>query len=407
MKPLFISDTHYDFKREIKVKSSFRKGKLVKAYTRTGKDKKSNLLRNSAIVAAAGLGLSVGSYALLRGRYRAGIKESATVANELAKKIKPSNLSTAELNRPNINYAVGGLWYDPGTRNSTQLASFVNKRIKGHTVQVSTRGMNDLPDKAPLNPLKIAFDMKATPLKNGLIKGHNPSARELAAQVKANVDRYPDKDHVLFGHSSGGYITNEAMHILKEMGVNTKKIKQVTYGANNYGILDSAENSLHIVDKNDWQANPFKFPNATVIGSPKQKAGKTLGEKLIEDHGAYHYTSSDQANNLVKDFVIPKDYVAPKKVTVHKTPSKKRITVNSDNSIAEEVRLLRESRKKLSAAKQSYNKALNNTNIPEDKKTQALSGAKKKLDNAQTAYQASKSKFKKKVGVIRQNKSNS
>jgi hypothetical protein len=409
MKTLFISDaSHAKFAREINVKSSIRKGRVVKAYKRRGKDRKpDNLLRNSAVVAAAGLGLSVGGYALLRGRYRVNLKQSARVAQELSKKVIPANLTTAELNRPNINYAVAGLNYGAEAKSSKQLSSYIHSKLKGHTIPIDTRSMNKLPDKAPGNSARQLFDLTSTAAKEGILKGYNPTARELAATVKANIDKYPDKIHTLHGHSSGGYVTNEAMHILKEMGVNTDKIKQITYGANSHGILPPAKNSLHILDNNDWQAKPFKFPGAVVINKNNQKKPGKLVDRYMSDHGSYHYLSQDETNKVVRDFVIPKDYVPPKLITVNTPKSKPRVSVNTkpNTSLKEEISNVRQMRQKLKETKDKYNKTENNSNIPANKKEQALMAAKKKLVNAERLYKESKVNLKTKISDIRRTKS--
>jgi len=402
MKTLFISDINTNFAREIKVKSSIRKGKVVKAHIRKGKDKK--LISNAQVAgigSAALLGLGLGTYGILKARYNLNIKISAKEALELSKKIKPAQLSTAELNRPNINYAVAGLNYGAEAKSSSQLSKYIHSKVKGHTIAVDTRSMNDLPDTPPGNSARQLFDLTTTAAKKGILKGYNPTARELAATVKANMDMYPDKIQTLHGHSSGGYVTNEAMHILKQMGVDTNKLKQVTYGANSHGILPPAKNSLHILDKNDWQAGPFKFPGAVIINkNNKKKPGKFV-DRYMSDHGAYHYLSNDESNKLVKDFVIPKDYVAPKLITVKPKPT---VTVNSEKPLANEIQQIKQSGKNLKEIKAKYDKAASNTNIPEDKKEAALKSAKKKLVNAQNIYNNSKKAVKDKVDANRKSK---
>lgn len=392
------------------VRQSTRRSKKGKTYTvRTynrKKRKRKNTLRNVALGTVATLGLSAVAFTAIKARYRGNIKSSAAWALKESSKVKVPDLSAAELNRPNINFTVGGLWYNEATRNSTQLASLVEKRVKGHTVPINTDSWNKLAKEAPDNPLQVVYDLKITNARSLFKNGYNPTARELAANVYAYQKKYPDKVMSLFGHSSGGTTTNEAMLILQGMGADMSKLRQVTYGANNYGVLPSAPNSLHLVDRNDIQAQPFTFPNTTFVNPKKKKTGKTIGDRLIEDHGAYHYASSEEANKLVKDFVIPKDYTPPKPV-VTKNPSKKVISNNSEDSVKEELRLVREARAKLRQQKASLQKAESNTKIPPDKREQALKGAKNKVDNAEQQYQVAKRKINQKIAKLRESKRNS
>lgn len=398
----FLIDINNFNKKEIKVKSFIRKGKLVNSYKKNINKKDNNKIKITTGILATGLGLSISSYLLLKNKYRNGIKESAKWANNNIGKVVVNKLTDAELKRPNINFVVGGLGYNPEIRHSTELASYIESRFKGHTIPVNTDSFNNLGKSVP-SAGRVIYDMKTTGIRNALLKGYNPTARELASEMIAYHKAYPSHTIVSYGHSSGGTITNEAMLIVKEAGADMSKFRNITYGANNYGILESAPNSLHLVDVNDWQANPFKFPNALNIGVKKKKLSKTFWEQLIEDHGAYHYTSQKEGIEKIKQFITPEDWKPPvEKVT--KSTTKKKIVNNGANNIAEEVRLLRESRGKLNNVRLSYEKALNNKNIPLEKREAVISGAKKKIDNAANEYLIRKRKFKEKIELIRSNK---
>lgn len=399
--------------KEININPFTRKTKKgykpVRGYKRKiDKKNRKPPLRRVALGAAITLGVGGSSYLLLRGRYRAGIKDSARWVKENISKQKATNLSDAEKLRPNINYTVGGLWYNDATRNGTQLANFIEKRIKGKTVPISTHNFNKLAREAPAPTIqnfpRIVYDLKITGFKNAFIKGHNPTARELATQVMANQKTYPDKIHILYGHSSGGTITNEAMLIMKEAGADMSKLKQVTYGANNYGVLDSAENSLHIVDRNDWQAAKFRFPGVTFIGKPnKIKEGKSLGEKFIEDHSASHYATSKESVDKVKNFL---DLPAP--ISPIKTPVTKKVVglgdkkdpsslVNKvvDDALTKLTNNIEKERARLSKLQATYDKTVSNTKIPENVRTKAISTAKANLEGAKSTLKTLEEKLAK------------
>lgn len=389
---------------QTKVKSFIRKGKVVKSHSRKiDKKKQNNILKNSTIIAASALGVGFSSYLLLKNKYRKGINSSAEWALKKANEINVPDLSDKFLNKPNINFAVGGLWYNKATRESTELASFVEKRFKGYTKAVNTNSFNTLSDTIPKNPLSVVLDMKTTGIKNALLKGYNPTSRELAAEMYAYHKKYPDHIITAFGHSTGGTITNEALLILEKMGVNKEKIKGVTYGANYYGILPPSKNSLNIVDINDIQANPFSFPGATTINKKKKKLGKTIGERMIEDHGAYHYTSSKEAIDKIKNFIKPDESWKPKNQAIKKSSSK---VETNKGLVSQEVNLLRKSRQDLLKLQEQLDKANKNSNIPKDKKEDVINGIVKKILNAKEEKEIRYKKFKRKIAEIRNSREN-
>lgn len=393
-------------KREVKVKSFTRKGKLVKSYKRKINEskKKLNIVSTLGIGAASALGLTTTTYLILKGKYRKGLVDSANWVKNNASKINVPDLTEAELKRNNINFAVGGLGYENNLKKSTNLASYVEKKFKGHTVAVDTTSFNKLPEVAPKNVIKVSYDLNKTKIKEALIKGYNPTARELAATMYAYHKKYPTHTMVSFGHSYGGAITDEAINILSKTDVDMTKFRNVSYGATYNGILDTAPNSLNIVDVNDWQTKLKKFPNSVTIGKKKPKKSTKFVEKFMEDHGSYHYLSSPEAIEKTKQFIAaPKDWKPPIKVA-EKAKSVKNISKNTKDNVSEEVRILREVRRKVSAAVKGYKTIENSSNIPDNKKQKVLIGAQKKIDNAREEYELKKKAFKDKVASIRKQK---
>lgn len=384
-------------KKEVKVKSFTRKGKVVKPHKR-----KVNTLNKVAAVTGGTLGLAATTYLVLKARYRKGITSSANWVKSNVNKVNVPDLTEAQLKRNNINFAVGGLGYSDELKKSTNLASYVEKKFKGHTVAVDTTSFNRLPNKVNTSSLEIMYDLNRTKTVNALFNGYNPTSRELAAQMYAYHKKYPTHTIAAFGHSYGGAITDETMSILKEVGVDMSKFKNITYGATYNGILKPAPNSLNIIDVNDWQVKLKKFPNSVSVGKVRKKKGNTLTEKLLEDHTAYHYLTDNQSLEKSKAFITPpKDWKPPITEKV-KTVSKK-VARQSGDTVTEEVRLVREVRRKLSAQRLNYIKVEKNSSIPASKKKQVLAGAKTKIDNAEAEYNAKKKNLKNKIDSLRNN----
>lgn len=387
---VYLSDINtVNFERS-NVKSYTRKGKIVRSYSRLNtrirkkKQKPNNLAQKTGVFAAA-LGVPVLAYAGLKVRYNKGLSRSAAVALQKAKNIVPDNLSLGDLQKPNVHFAVGGLWYTAESKQSTLFKNLVGRAFKGHTVAVNTSSFNILKEAGPSkNPVKQLLEMQAPGYRALVSKGYNPTARELAAQVFAYQKKYPNQTMVLHGHSSGGFITNETMNILEKMGADLSKVKQVTYGANHFGILPPAKNSMHVVDVNDWEVGPAGFPNPTTIGTKKKKVGKTFKEKLLEDHGANHYVSSKETQSKVKDFITPKDWKAP---VVEKVKPKK------PSNIQEELDVVKSAKANLFEKQAKLNKLKQNTKIPEDKKAVAQAQAEKDFQKARNYYKLERGKY--------------
>lgn len=385
---VYLSDINISNFERSNVRSYTRKGRIVRSYsrlnTRVRKKKTNNTVQKTGALAAA-LGVPVIAYAGLKVRYNKGLGRSAAVALQKAKSIVPDNLSPSDLQRPNVHFAVGGLWYTAESKQSTLFKNLVGRAFKGHTVAVDTSSFNILKEVGPSkNPAKQLLEMQAPGYRALITKGYNPTARELAAQVYAYQKKYPNQTMVLHGHSSGGFITNETMNILEKMGADMNKVKQVTYGANHFGILPPAKNSMHVVDVNDWEVGPAGFPNPTTIGTKKKKVGKTFKEKLLEDHGANHYVSSKETQSKVRDFITPKDWKPP--VVEKKKPSK-------PTNIQEELDVVKAAKKNLFEKQAKLEKLKQNTKIPEDKKAVAQAQAEKDLQKALNYYKLERGKY--------------
>lgn len=86
-------------------------------------------------------------------------------------------------------------------------------------------------------------------LKNAFIKGKNPDAVKLAAQVIASRRENPDADIRLIGHSAGGSVVEEAIAILEKAGI--KDVQGSGVGTPDLGVGYKAKNYQSIVGKDD------------------------------------------------------------------------------------------------------------------------------------------------------------
>lgn len=341
-------------KREINVKQHFRKGKIVKASKR--KIDKKKLAIKSAIAASSSLGIAATSYLVLKGRYRKGYKKSADFALNLSKNIKVSNLDE---NINNIHFATGGLnAKSKDVRTGRIFASKLKKifsKSENHIIAVDTSKSNtNFLGRDYNNVMEKFYESTASWAKPFLIKGYNPTSRDLAAEMFAYHKQYPNKNLILHGFSAGSYINTEALNIFKEMGGNINKVKQVNYVGTYLGInKPNLNNTLSFASKQDWDYTAKKLPYPNTIWIPNKK-----------EHSMSEYLEDSNVRKKINDFL-----------NINEEP-KKQVSVISKKSINPS---LKEELKQLEERRQKLIKTRNNQKIPKDKKEKALQSAKAEL----------------------------
>lgn len=265
-------------KKQVKVKSYTRKGRLIKSYsqerrllsrgkTNSKSKEKDEGFKKAALAGAGFLGLSATTYLGLRLRYRAGIAQSAELAKVAARKIQvPDSAGKAE----QLTFLMGGFTgKNTGEGGANAIKYLLRKELKSHAlVPVKNKGFDILikPKKGEedliiiqrLNKrrgigrvqLQAEFAGKSIRkmLQKTIIDGRNQAALDLAANAYAYSQRFPGKPVNLIGHSAGGMITTEAAEILKRMGVETRL---VNLGSPYFGLTEKVGRQIHITSRKD------------------------------------------------------------------------------------------------------------------------------------------------------------
>jgi hypothetical protein len=371
---MFYSNNLANFeKKEINVKQYIRKGKLVRSSKR--KIDKKKLAIKTLVPLLSALGLTAGTYLLLKNRYRSGYAKSANIALKRSKMISTLDLKD---NVENIHFATGGFnAKSEDTRKSLtfarKLKDVFNKDLD-HIIPVDTSDSNvnflgrDYKNKTELaiNGLRAWSD----PFLN---KGYNETSRQLASEMYAYQSKYPDKQLILHGFSSGSFINTEALNIFKEMGGNIRKVKQVNYVGTYLGInKPNLSNTLSLASKADWDytATKFHYPNTTWIPNKSE-------------HSMSEYLSDSKVVDQIKKFISYSTKQNKTNVTPDVKEQVKGIISNqvknnnekSKEDIQKALIYLQERRRKLAEVR-------NNSRIPEAKKEQALRSAKQELQKA-------------------------
>jgi hypothetical protein len=273
-------------------------------------------------ITVATLGLGGAGYAqYLRTRYRKNLGNMAKAATKQSKE-KAADLVTdiadKNLKYENINISVSGaLKHDQKEVKSEILTRKVKDNLKGHSVGIDTSEYNLLRNKkTPTNTGKLLSEMYGAEIHH-VRKGFNPAAINTAATAMAYMDKYPSKNIVIYGHSAGGFIANEAMHIIEAAGYPISRVKQVTLGGSYYGMFPVHRNTLNLVNAEDLQTLTLRKKRHSkitrIINKPKDfslnkeiltrattKKGNIRGigyKHLISD-----YTDSPEAMSYIKEF---------------------------------------------------------------------------------------------------------
>lgn len=297
--------------RDVRVKAHRRNGKMVKAFRRTDKRHKkqkgkggvkSHHRRNALLVgaAAAGLvGVSGAAYIGMVSRYRAGFRQSAKMAENMSKGIKLGKVKNAQ---KHLVFGAGGTWYSEATgmisgenvvMTMKRAASRANHGADFKGIPVNNSSYNLLARKpAPKNFTQIQYakDSINTYIQV-LRKGRNPAAVEMAANVIAYGDKFPDRQLIMAGHSSGGFIVHEAQEILRIARPEyASRLKSVSIGTEWYGATNSFGKSVTLASKRD----PFtsRFPTR----DPRFFGG-------VKSHSLSDYGKDDEVQRFLKRFI--------------------------------------------------------------------------------------------------------
>ena len=263
----------------------------------------------AAAATAALIGVPVATYAGVRSRYREGFKESAKMAQSMAKDIEPINVKEKQ---HSVVFCVGGMDYGHENTNpniSGRIISLaVNKSLsqkdKGlKTIPISTQGSNlDKKEKPEGIHQFVADGFKRTVYKNVVEQGRNKAAVRLAAQAIAYHDKYPDKQIVMFGTSMGGMIVNEAQEILKQAKPSMKsKLKSMTVGTPYFGLTEPWGETTEIAAHEDKFTTVLPTRSKTKLFNLKHV--NTKSTDVLHGHLLSDYFQSDEVKKHLSDFI--------------------------------------------------------------------------------------------------------
>lgn len=289
--------------KKISVKTFLRKGKRVKAFRRRQKvkserDTKKVLINTgiSLVGAAAVIGVGTLAYKQQIKRYRAGFAKSAEQSINIAKSI---NVGKVKAKQTHIIFGVGGLSKSI-EQQSGETVALTSKRFFSNVkrgedfklVPVSSTASN--PHVLSGKDLDF-FEANVQYYKNILKKGRNPTAVDLAANVIAYGDKFPDKTLVMLGHSSGGFAVHEAQEIIRIARPDFEpRLKSVTFGSENWGATRKFGESVTLGSKNDPITKYLPTRDLHRIDS-------------VKSHFFYDYSSNPEVQEFLKKYLYNTD----------------------------------------------------------------------------------------------------
>lgn len=256
-------------KKDIKVKSFVRNGKVVRAFDRNQevnvKNEKGGLTKKVAIgslVTLGGvLGVSLAGAAIVKLRYNRNLVK-------FGRDIRANKLPV-DMAHPKKNYIAP---YDIGDKKATNffLGPLSNRGATGGAdLMKSTR--------IALKDTKLKSEHELIPLfHNYQVSGNNEFGKldaALQATKKAAVDGYnmdsvlmakeiykwhqfnPTKPINLITHSAGGFQGRDIPHILDAAGVDKKLISVFSMGSPDYGLVDDIVPVTRIMNNDDIYTN--------------------------------------------------------------------------------------------------------------------------------------------------------
>jgi tRNA A-37 threonylcarbamoyl transferase component Bud32 len=235
-------------------------------------------LPSKALIGFMGtLGIGAAAYLAIKAKYRAGFEQSAKEAVAIAQNIQPG---TVKAKQHTIVFGVGGMAYgeanDP-TRTGDRIVTAFKMAFsdaKGKDLKMVPIDNNDTNVAAGAKP-SGAIDVAKIHWGN-ITNGKNKTSVNLAAQVIAYGDKYPDRQLMMMGHSYGGMVIHEAQEIIRRARPDyEKRLKSLAFGTQHYGLTESFGES-HTVGS---PADPFtaKMPTQNLKSFAKVK-GHTQGE---------------------------------------------------------------------------------------------------------------------------------
>lgn len=185
-----------------------------------------------------------------------------------------------------VIYTVAGFAGDGGKRGE-KIAEQVRPLVDQDTEVIGAENhFTDTKISAQEDVFKWGINAFANLAKINL-KGFNPDAVKLAAQVVNTLSKNPDIVVDLIGHSAGGFVVEEAQELLNKLGLG-HKVRSKTVGTPNVVGGLKAEGKTEFMGDKDIFATVEQILEYLGFGSPNEE-----NTKGVKDHSFESYLNGD------------------------------------------------------------------------------------------------------------------
>ena len=304
-----IKDTFITFagqvqktKKDVKVKSFVRNGKVVRAFDRNQqvnvKNENGELAKKVAIGSLATLGgvLGVGlaGAAVVKLKYNGNLiklgkqikegKNTVRMRTDIRDYKAPTKIGD---NKESLNFVFPGLPANPqaalqesaGTGGVIKKGlSEINKKEFKKMEFINT-GYTEMISDVKENGIGTVVSDISNFAKKAAIKGESKDAIGIAQEIFDWHKLNPTKNINFFTHSAGGMIARDTSHILVNAGVPAKQIKMLSTGSPNYGLVDDIVNTKYIMHTDDiFGQISTKTNNVRWVRSPINELDKLASQ---------------------------------------------------------------------------------------------------------------------------------
>lgn len=289
-------------KKDVKVKSFVRNGKVVRAFDRNQEvNVKNNELAKKVAIGslttlAGVLGVGLAGAAVVKLKYNSNLiklgkqlkdgKNTIKMRNDIRDYKPPRPL---EADKETLTFVFPGLPRDAKAalqESATSAGSIkrglgeVNKAGLKKMEFINT-GYTELISEAAEKGF-IKGDVLPL-VKKAAVRGESKDAIGIAQEIFDWHKLNPTKNINFITHSAGGMIARDTSHILVNAGVPAKQIKMLSTGSPNYGLVDDIVETKYIMHTDDiFGQVSTKTNNAQWVRSPKNDLDKIVDQKELD-----------------------------------------------------------------------------------------------------------------------------
>jgi len=287
-------------KKDVKVKSFVRNGKVVRAFDRNQevnvKNDKGELAKKAAIGSLATLGglLGVGlaGAAVVKLKYNGNLiklgkqlkdgKNTIKMRNDIRDYKAPTVIGD---NKESLNFIFPGLPRDTqaALQESATTGGILKRGLKEANkkefskMEFINTGYTEMISEVKENGVGTMVADISNFAKKAAIKGESKDAIAIAQEIFDWHKLNPTKSINLFTHSAGGMIARDTSHILVNAGIPAKQIKMLATGSPNYGLVDDIVDTKYLMHVDDaFGQISTKTSNTQWIRSPANELDKIV-----------------------------------------------------------------------------------------------------------------------------------